>query len=957
MNQPLEMNGYQPGDAAQSSLLSTSSPSLGYTADRGSSYRGTFLTTDAKRGVGLAQKFFKPERITCPEHGPLWPKLGLTNRQAKGDLRMRRMIVLAVICFAILAGSLPLRGQAVVNENLEKATLYVDAVNGSDSNSGTQSDPLKTITKALGYANTNNNSGIGTKIIVNPGTYREALSEQFTNNTTSLPITIQAATNGTAIISGADIFTDWAEYSGNSRIYTTAWTENYGFCPADPNSLAPYQAPIVLRREMVYINGTQLTQVLELSQMIYPGTFFVDDPGKTIYVWPYTGTDINSATAEIATRGPEIDFSNYGNFVLRGMVVQYDNTCHNSSAVQFSGNSSNILLDTDTFQWNNSRGLNFQTANTDTPVQNVTVENCQFLHNGQAGGTDFRVVAGLYLNDSFNYNNWRGALGSYYSWASSGMYFEQDHVSTVTNLTALYNQTNGVHWDTDNEGITSTGLVAAGNLQVGVFFEKVQGPITFTGGTVANNLPVPNVTNFVGGGVIFRNSENITLENSEVFGNTNAAVTVEGNPGGIPITNWQTGQNYNLVTSQLTLMHDLFEAPGPDDSVFADGSLGGADWTAFLAPGYSSTSNVWWNSQGNPTPFIVPIPNSGMINFAGWQSLTGQDANSTYQEPNPDPQITYAMPPPDVPDFWLVVDNSTLTAAADGTATFNVYSIPIGSFTGTLGLSLVGVSDTNGLSGTISDTRIDQSGTAQIVLTAAASVPPGTYEGTVLAHKRGLTHAVTFSIVVPTTFVRIIPATLAFPPTQINTSSLPMITTLTNLGTTTLKISNVTTSSQWSQTNTCKGSVAPGLSCVFTMIFTPNAASNITGTMTITDSDPTGSQDVNLTGTGTGAPAVQFDPQFLPFGSVNVGSSSTMTSVLSNTGNGPLNISNQQFGGSDPTDFSETDNCDGLVQSGGSCNINITFKPKGSGFFSATYTITDNAPTGTQTMNMSGTGN
>src|ERR1700752_1581899 len=67
-------------------------------------------------------------------------------------------------------------GQATVNESLETATLYVDTAKGSDSNPGTQAKPLKTIGAAASAAETNNYSSIGTKVIINPGTYRESVT-------------------------------------------------------------------------------------------------------------------------------------------------------------------------------------------------------------------------------------------------------------------------------------------------------------------------------------------------------------------------------------------------------------------------------------------------------------------------------------------------------------------------------------------------------------------------------------------------------------------------------------------------------------------------------------------------------------------------------------------------------------------------------------------------------------
>ncbi len=67
-------------------------------------------------------------------------------------------------------------GQANVNESLETAFIYVDGSKGSDSNSGSKTSPLKTIGAAATMAETNNQNGVGSRVTINPGTYRESIT-------------------------------------------------------------------------------------------------------------------------------------------------------------------------------------------------------------------------------------------------------------------------------------------------------------------------------------------------------------------------------------------------------------------------------------------------------------------------------------------------------------------------------------------------------------------------------------------------------------------------------------------------------------------------------------------------------------------------------------------------------------------------------------------------------------
>src|SRR5947209_5829890 len=100
----------------------------------------------------------------------------------------------AILCVIQFRAS----AQANVTEN-QTTYIYVDAKNGSDSHSGAQTSPLKTIQAAINKADTDNQKGIGVKIIVNAGVYREALT---INNykSTGAALTVQAAVTGTAII-------------------------------------------------------------------------------------------------------------------------------------------------------------------------------------------------------------------------------------------------------------------------------------------------------------------------------------------------------------------------------------------------------------------------------------------------------------------------------------------------------------------------------------------------------------------------------------------------------------------------------------------------------------------------------------------------------------------------------------------------------------------------------------
>src|SRR5215471_12232320 len=130
----------------------------------------------------------------------------MSEQSKSQSIKLRYVIVIFVLAALIMALFQGIfhrrhaRGAANVNEGLETALLYVDAVNGSDGNPGTAGAPLKTIGAAVTLAETNNQNGLGTKVIINPGTYREAVTIKGGPKTTSAPITFQGSASGAAIV-------------------------------------------------------------------------------------------------------------------------------------------------------------------------------------------------------------------------------------------------------------------------------------------------------------------------------------------------------------------------------------------------------------------------------------------------------------------------------------------------------------------------------------------------------------------------------------------------------------------------------------------------------------------------------------------------------------------------------------------------------------------------------------
>ncbi|HYL75978.1 MAG TPA: choice-of-anchor D domain-containing protein [Bryobacteraceae bacterium] len=101
----------------------------------------------------------------------------------------------------------------------------------------------------------------------------------------------------------------------------------------------------------------------------------------------------------------------------------------------------------------------------------------------------------------------------------------------------------------------------------------------------------------------------------------------------------------------------------------------------------------------------------------------------------------------------------------------------------------------------------------------------------------------------------------------------------------------------------------------------------------------------------------QVAPTSLDFGSQQTASVSSAQSVtLTNIGQGTLTISSISINGSNPTEFSQTNQCGTSLAPGAACSIGVLFQPSSSGPRSAVISIADNSPASPQLVSLSGTG-
>jgi hypothetical protein len=120
--------------------------------------------------------------------------------------------------------------------------------------------------------------------------------------------------------------------------------------------------------------------------------------------------------------------------------------------------------------------------------------------------------------------------------------------------------------------------------------------------------------------------------------------------------------------------------------------------------------------------------------------------------------------------------------------------------------------------------------------------------------------------------------------------------------------------------------------------------------------DATGTPAVTLT--PIGAPAAQITPATLRFPSQPMSTvSAPQTVTITDTGQGPLNVTGLSFTGTDPGDFFVgASTCGGSVAVSASCQVTVFFVAQAQGARTGTLDVTSNDPLSPATVSLSGTG-
>jgi hypothetical protein len=184
-------------------------------------------------------------------------------------------------------------------------------------------------------------------------------------------------------------------------------------------------------------------------------------------------------------------------------------------------------------------------------------------------------------------------------------------------------------------------------------------------------------------------------------------------------------------------------------------------------------------------------------------------------------------------------------------------------------------------------------------------------------------------------------------------ASLPV--SVTNTGTASVTVSQVTTTGTAFVATGFSGSVtlAAGQSLSLAVSFTPPTASSASGSLSVVSTATNSPATVTLSGTGI-QPKISAVPTSANFGNVSVGVANTQSLTITNPGTANLTISQAAVSG---TGFSYSGMTLPLtIAPGGSYYCTVQFAPTTAGTFPGTLTLTNNSPTPSLSVPLSGTG-
>lgn len=198
------------------------------------------------------------------------------------------------------------------------------------------------------------------------------------------------------------------------------------------------------------------------------------------------------------------------------------------------------------------------------------------------------------------------------------------------------------------------------------------------------------------------------------------------------------------------------------------------------------------------------------------------------------------------------------------------------------------------------------------------------------------------------------PANVSFGNIAAGSSSTQTVT-LSNTGTAPVTVSQATASTGFSISGlSLPMTLAAGQSASFNAVFTPTAAGNATGSISVVSNASNSPAAIALSGTSS-TQSLSLNPTSLSFGNITIGNNSVLPVVVTNTGTASITIS--QANTTPGTGFSLTGpSLPITLAAGQNTTFNVTFTPTTAGSATSNLSVVSNASNTPAATSLSATG-
>jgi hypothetical protein len=528
----------------------------------------------------------------------------------------RSLPILALIVIAPLVSTI--RSEAASSAQGHLIVVDPSHPGASDTNAGDTRRPVKTIQRALLLADGYNARNIPVRVSIHPGTYRESLAIEANGGTTSAPLAVEGTADG-VVVSGSDVWTGWT--GGRDGIYMHPWSERWGLAPLPDGweGQAEYleRNPVIRRREMVFVDGRSLLQVMSADELrSTENSFFVsEDQGQLLLHVP-PSTDVAKTDVEVAIRPHLLQVAARQNITIEKVTFQHAATPMSGPAVSFA-DSSNITVTRSDFVWNSWMGLGLSYDD------DVTIRGVRANHNGAGGITGSRTRGLLIVGSQTSYNDWRGARGwnagdhslaidpNFIDFAT-GQKFSRLRDSTFRDLRSNDNLSGGIWLDHDNANVMFDHVVLSGNLTHGLMVEASQGPISVVDSEICGNET----------GILSNNASNVRVTGNVLAGNLLAQLFIAGANGPRPVVEFDTGRHIEVKTEDWVVQGN--DVAVDDGQLVTSTYLSGDLWSAYVDTLRSDHNR--YSVPASTDVFGVP---GNTVDLNEWRADTGSDTSST----------------------------------------------------------------------------------------------------------------------------------------------------------------------------------------------------------------------------------------------------------------------------------------------------------------------------------------